>query len=68
MDWSQISKEDYLQAMERSPAKDIEIKVFLKNALTDKINDREIYLIGLDASYAYEGYSAFSSTDFVSSE
>ncbi len=65
VDWSQIEKEDYLQAMERSPAKDVEIKALLKSALTNKINDREIYLKGIDTSYAYEDYSTFSAKDFV---
>ena len=59
IDWNRIDKEDYLLAMERSPIKDIEIKVLLKNALTDKINDREVYLKGIDASYYYEGYNTF---------
>lgn len=56
IDWSQIDKNDYLLAMERSPVKDIEIKYLLKKALTDKINDREIYMKGIDYSYYYEGY------------
>lgn len=56
VDWSQVDKTDYLLAMERSPVKDIEIKVILKDALTDKINDREVYMKGIDASYHYEGY------------
>ena len=51
-----MAKEDYLLAMERSPIKDIEIKVLLKAALTDKVNDREVYMKGIDASYHYEGY------------
>jgi hypothetical protein len=54
-----VDKEDYLLAMERSPIKDIEIKVLLKTALTDKINDREIYMKGIDASYHYEGYNVY---------
>lgn len=61
VDWNKIDKEDYLLAMERSPIKDIEIKHLIKNALTDKINDREVYMKGIDASYNYEGYSTFSS-------
>ncbi len=65
IDWSQISKDDYLQAMERSPAKSLEIKELLRSALTDKIDDREIYLKGIDTSYAYEGYSTFKAEDFV---
>lgn len=56
VDWSRINKEDYLLAMERSPIKDVEIKVLLKAALTNKINDRDVYLNGIDASYHYEGY------------
>lgn len=59
VDWSKVDKEDYLLAMERSPVKDIEIKVLIKNALTDKINDRKVYIKGIDASYHYEGYNAF---------
>lgn len=59
VDWSKVDKEDYLLAMERSPVKDIEIKVLLKTALTDKINDREVYMKGIDASYHYEGYNVF---------
>ena len=59
IDWSQVEKEDYLMAMERSPVKDIEIKVILKAALTDKINDREVYMKGIDHSYYYEGYNIY---------
>ena len=59
VDWSKVDKEDYLLAMERSPIKDVEIKVLLKNALTNKINDRDVYMKGIDASYSYEGYSKF---------
>ena len=59
INWSLIDKEDYLSAMERSPIKDIEIKHILKQALTDKVDDREIYMKGIDHSYYYEGYSAF---------
>lgn len=59
VDWSKINKEDYLLAMERSPVKDVEIKVLLKDALTDKINNREVYMKGIDASYYYEGYNVF---------
>lgn len=59
VDWSRIEKEDYLLAMERSPIRDIEIKHILKNALTDKINDRDIYMKGIDHSYYYEGYNIF---------
>ncbi len=60
VDWSKVSKEDYLLAMERSPIKNIEIKFLLKNALTDKVNDREVYMKGIDTSYSYEGYNLFS--------
>ena len=59
VDWSKIDKEDYLLAMERSPIKNIEIKVLLKDALTTKINDREVYMKGIDASYHYEGYAIY---------
>ena len=59
IDWNLIDKEEYLSAMERSVVKDIEIKYLLKNALTDKINDREIFMKGIDVSYYYEGYSMF---------
>lgn len=59
VDWSRIDKEDYLLAMERSPIKDIEIKYILKNALTDDINSREVYMKGIDHSYYYEGYMTF---------
>lgn len=63
IDWSLVDKEDYLLAMERSPVKDVEIKVLLKNALTDKIDDREIYMKGIDASYNYEGYFQFKASE-----
>lgn len=63
VDWSKVDKEDYLLAMERSPIKDIEIKVLLKNALTDKIYDREVYMKGIDASYHYEGYNIYKTED-----
>lgn len=63
IDWSMVEKEDYLLAMERSPIKDIEIKHILKNALTDKINDRELYMKGIDNSYHYEGYTAFKANE-----
>ena len=63
IDWSQVDKEDYLLAMERSPIKDIEIKHILKNALTDKVNDREVYMKGIDHSYYYEGYSTFKTEE-----
>ena len=63
IDWSKVDKEDYLMAMERSPVKDIEIKHILKNALTDKINDRDVYMKGIDNSYHYEGYTAFKAEE-----
>lgn len=59
VDWSKVDKEDYLLAMERSPIRDIEIKYVLKQALTDKIDDREIYMKGIDHSYYYEGYAVY---------
>ena len=63
VDWSLVDKEDYLLAMERSPIKDIEIKHILKNALTDQINDREVYMKGIDTSYYYEDYMTFKTED-----
>lgn len=60
VDWSLVDKQDYLLAMERSPIKDTEIKQLLKDALTDKVNDREVFMKGIDASYSYEGYSTYS--------
>ena len=63
VDWSRVDEEDYLSAMERSPVKDIEIKHILKQALTDKINDREVYMKGIDHSYYYEGYSTFKTSN-----
>lgn len=63
VDWSKVDKEDYLLAMERSPIKDVEIKVLLKAALTDEINSREIYMKGIDHSYYYEGYTTFKAKE-----
>lgn len=63
VDWSLVDKEDYLLAMERSPIKDIEIKHLLKAALTDKVDDREVYMKGIDHSYYYEGYMTFKTED-----
>lgn len=63
VDWSCVDKDDYLLAMERSPIKDIEIKFLLRQALTDKINDREVYMKGVDASYHYEGYTLYKTKD-----
>ena len=59
IDWSKVNKEDYLLAMERSPVKDLEIRLLLQNALTDKINDRLVFMKGIDSSYEYEGYNAY---------
>ena len=63
IDWNKVNKEDYLLAMERSPIKDVEIKALMKSALTDQIDDREVYLKGIDTSYYYEGYNTFKSED-----
>ena len=63
VDWSKVDKEDYLLAMERSPIKDVEIKVLLKGALTDEINSREVYIKGIDHSYYYEGYTTFKTEE-----
>ena len=63
IDWSKVDKEDYLLAMERSPIRDIEIKHVLKAALTDKINDRTVFMKGVDASYHYEGYHAYKAEE-----
>ena len=60
VDWNKINKTDYLLAMERSPIKDTEIKYLISNALTSNIDDREVYMKGIDASYSYEGYSTFT--------
>lgn len=63
VDWSKVDKEDYLLAMERSPVKDVEIKVLLKDALTNKVDDREVYMKGIDMSYYYEGYNTFKTEE-----
>ena len=63
VDWSKVDKEDYLLAMERSPIKDVEIKVLLKAALTDNVNSREVFMKGIDHSYYYEGYTTFKTED-----
>ena len=63
VDWSQVGKEDYLLAMERSPVRDVEIKYLLKNALTDKVSDRQVFMKGVDHSYEYEGYFAYKAED-----
>ena len=63
VDWSKVDKEDYLLAMERSPIKDVEIKVLLKDALTDDVNSREVFMKGIDHSYYYEGYTTFKAEE-----
>ena len=63
VDWSRVDKEDYLLAMERSPIKDVEIKVLLKATLTDEVGSREVYMKGIDHSYYYEGYTTFKAED-----
>ena len=65
VDWSKVDKEDYLLAMERSPIKTVEIKELLRNALTDDINNREVYMKGIDASYHYEGYNIYKTNDLI---
>ncbi len=65
IDWNQVDKEDYLSAMERSVVKDVEIKVLLKGALTDQINDRDLFMKGIDVSYYYEGYSSFKTEELL---
>lgn len=65
VDWNKVDKEDYLLAMERSPIKDVEIKVLLKNALTDEYNKREIFMKGIDVSYQYEGFESFKTEDLT---
>ena len=65
VDWSRVDKSDYLMAMERSPVKDLEIKVLLHNALTEQINDRQVYMKGIDASYHYEGYQIFRTEELA---
>ena len=63
LDWSRVDKEDYLLAMERSPIKDVEIKVLLKDALTGDVNSREVFMKGIDHSYYYEGYTTYKTKD-----
>lgn len=63
VDWSQVDKNEYLHAMKRSPVEDSEIKLLLKKALTDKINDREVYIKGIDASYHYEGFNLYKTEE-----
>ena len=66
IDWSTVDKEDYLLAMERSPIKDVEIKKLLQDALTDRVNSRQVYMKGIDASYHYEGYNTYSAEKMAS--
>lgn len=66
VDWSKVDKEDYLLAMERSPIKNVEIRELLKQALTSDINNREVYMKGIDASYSYEGYFVYKITEILS--
>lgn len=63
VDWSQVDREDYLMAMERSPVRDTEIKTLLKPALTEAVSDREVFMKGIDASYAYEGYANYNASN-----
>ena len=65
VDWRRVDKSDYLMAMERSPVKDLEIKVLLHKALTEQINDRQVYMKGIDASYHYEGYQIFRTEELA---
>jgi len=65
VDWQRVDKNDYLMAMERSPVKDIEIKYFLQQALTHQIDNAEIYMKGIDASYYYEGYTLYKTEDIT---
>lgn len=65
IDWSKVDKEDYLLAMERSPIKDTEIKFLLQNALTDKINDKQIFMKGIDVSYQYEEYYTYKLINMI---
>ena len=68
IDWKKVPKDEYLLAMERSPIKDTEIRLLLENALTDKINDRDIYMKGIDTSYRYEGYCTYTMKDLDNTE
>ena len=65
VDWSRVDKSDYLMAMERSPVKDLEIKVLLHKVLTEQIHDRQVYMKGIDASYHYEGYQIFKTEELA---
>lgn len=64
IDWSKVDKEEYLLAMERSPIKDTEIRLLLESVLTDEIDDRSVYMKGIDVSYLYEGYNTYSIKEF----
>lgn len=68
VDWSKVNKQDYLFAMERSPVRDTEIKVLLKRALTDKIDDRDVYMKGIDVSYHYEGYNVYRIRELMATQ
>ncbi|MBM5782774.1 MAG: cell filamentation protein Fic [Pelagibacterales bacterium] len=63
IDWNAVDKDDYLSAMQRSPVKDLEIKFLLKTALTNQIDDRALFMKGIDVSYFYEGYSEFKTEE-----
>ena len=63
IDWNQVDKEEYLSAMQRSPVKDVEIKALLQKALTKRIDDRALFMKGIDVSYFFEGYSQFDTED-----
>ncbi len=63
VDWNRVDKEEYLSAMQRSVVKDLEIKTLLKQALTDQIDDRALFMKGIDVSYYYEGYSEFKTEE-----
>ncbi len=65
VDWSKVDKEDYLLAMQRSPVKALELKELLRQALSSKTNDREVYMKGIDTSYGYEGYYAYNTEDLT---
>lgn len=65
IDWSRVDKEDYLLAMERSPIRDIEIKHVIREALTDRVDDRAVFMKGVDASYYYEGYNVYRTEDLA---
>lgn len=68
VDWSRVAQDEYLMAMERSPVKDLEIRLLLETALTDRIHDREVFMKGVDASYSYEGYNVFKTEDLAAGE